>query len=92
MVKGWHARPGKETVDERAAANSRLDHPPERGVPCCAHTEQPSIGTEPGNVATTPTKAVDPNPWPIPIVTGQSALVAIAGDSVAHVSWGLNRR
>jgi hypothetical protein len=39
-VKGWHARPGKETVIPRAAANSELDHPPERGVPISIKTCQ----------------------------------------------------
>jgi hypothetical protein len=33
--------------DERAAANSWLDHPPERGVPCCTHTEQQASARSP---------------------------------------------
>ena len=37
VVKGWHARPGKETVTI-GCANRPIDHPPERGVPMSAST------------------------------------------------------
>ena len=33
VVKGWHARPGTETVNDRSCANRPTGHPPERGVP-----------------------------------------------------------
>ena len=50
-----------------------------------------SIGTEPGNVATTPTTAVDPNPWPIPIVTRQSVRVAETRRTM-RTAWLRSRR
>ena len=46
-VKGWHARPGKETVTSTLLSNSELDHPPERGVPSSAHAP---VDTHPTNL------------------------------------------
>ncbi len=52
LVKGWHARPGKETVNDHAVRCSEIGHPPERGVP--------RYSTKRRNVASTRHANADP--------------------------------
>ena len=80
VVKGWHARPGKETVTIGLRPTDPIDHPPERGVPISAHrpadTHRLDARTsqtgpqEPLTVATIGTAMVDHHQWTPPSSLG----------------------
>ena len=76
--KGWHARPREGDRDEHAAANSELDHPPERGVPRSKQRQRSDHQQTSGG----------PTHWRHRILTGHSGRVA---DTTVFVLTGWPR-
>ena len=76
-VKGWHARPGKETVTINTVTVRKIDHPPERGVPNSRPTTNILVRARHQNVTATTNTMVDPTNTDVPILTGQIWRVTI---------------